>query len=200
MPPQPTITNWIRLVVHVQHENSIMLLIYNFRHNSGTISETSLIELCQSFWATHGGRIAGLMTASYSFILVEATDREVAGGAYGSFVPTTNTIGTKTGDALPSNVALCISYRTGFAGRSRRGRQFMFGFNDGDFVGSNVTGANVLLLGNYAQALISGAIPGTLNVTLCVASIKDLALYPINGYVINSAGDSQRRRLPGRGF
>jgi len=200
MPPQPVITNWIRLVVHVRHENSTMLLIYNLRHNSGTISETTLIELCQQFWATHGGRIAGLMATSYSFILVEATDREVVGGAYGSFVPTTNQAGTKSGDALPSNVAACLSWRTGFAGRSKRGRQYLFGFNDGDFTGSTLTGANVVLITQYAQALISTVAPGSLNTTLCVASIKDLALYPINGFVLDSAGDSQRRRLPGRGF
>jgi len=200
MPPQPVIEDWIKLQVHVRHENSTMLLTYNFRHNSGTISETSLIELCTNFWTSHGSRIAALFVNTYSFILVEATDRSVVGGAYGSFVPTSPNIGTKVGDALPANVASCISLRTGFAGRAKRGRQFMFGFQDGDFNGSTLIGAAVIQLTQYIQAIINTVIPGTLSLTYCVASIKNLELIPINGFVLDSAADSQRRRLPGRGY
>lgn len=200
MPPQPYIDDWIRLVVHVRHENSTMLLIYNFKHISGTISETTLTEMCQQFWATHGARIAALMASSYSFILVEATDRDHIGGAYGSFVPTTNVVGAKANDALPANVASCISFKTGLAGRSYRGRQYFFGWVDGDFTGSTLVGSNVVLLSQYAQALITTNNYGTISAELAVASIKLLDLIVINSYSLDSAGDSQRRRLPGRGF
>lgn len=200
MPPQPIIADWLRLVVHVAHEGNTMLYIYNYRHDSGEISESNLQQFCQQFWAQNGSRLAGWSANTYTFTLVECTDRSAVGGAYGNYIPLTSTVGTASGDATPANVASCISLRTGRSGRSFHGRQYAFGFTDSHLTGSNITGGIVASLGTYAQGLISYAFPGPITATLCVASIKHLALYPINGFALDAIADSQRRRLPGRGY
>lgn len=200
MPPQPYINNWLRLVVHVAHEGNTMLYIYNYRHDSGTLSETALQTFCQQWWAQNGARLAAWHANTYTFTLVECTDRSAEGGFYGNYIPTTSTVGTALGDAAPANVACCISLRTGHSGRSYHGRQYTFGFVDGHFTGSTISGAILALLGTYAQGLISFTFPGPILATYVVASIKNMALYAINAFALDAIADSQRRRLPGRGY
>lgn len=200
MPPQPYLTDWIVLRVHILHLGNNMLLTYNYKRTSGTPSESSMQALCQQFWAQNGARLAGLMATTYSFILVDATDRSAEGGAYGSYIPLTNTVGTKTGDAIPANVAHCISLKTGKSGRSFHGRQYMCGWVDADYTNDNLTSPNQIALANYIQGVIGYAFPGPLQATYCVMSLKNLELTPINGFAMDSVADSQRRRLTGRGY
>jgi len=200
MPPQPYIDRWIRLAVRLTQANQNLIYAYNYLGPVGRPTEASLTALCSSFWTNFGATIASMHGIQTVAVLVEATDRYDEGGAYGSFVPITNVSGTKAGDALPANCAICVSWKTGLSGRSYHGRSYIGGLVDNDMVGSVITGANITLLSNWAQAMITYAGPISCPVDLCVASIKHLSLQSINGYAMDSIGDSQRRRLPGRGF
>jgi len=200
MPPQPYIDRWIRLEVRVAHETSQYILGFNLLGPVGRPTEAQLISLCSGFWTNFGSRLASLMTSQFIFVLVAATDRYSPGGAYGSFVPIADAQGTKTTDATPANVAQVITWKTGLSGRSYHGRTYMMGFADVDYTQSFITSPNITSLSNFAQTVITWAGVVGCAVDVCVASIKHLSLQPINGYVIDAAADSQRRRLPGRGF
>jgi hypothetical protein len=121
--------------------------------------------------------------------------------------------GEVSGDILPNNSSVCVSFRTGFSGRSRRGRNYVPGIPIGARDGVNtITQAYATAVTEAYTALIdsevvsnaiwviasrfSGVdpdtkrpIPRTEGVTTGVSAVvvTDLIL------------DSQRRRLPGRG-
>jgi len=200
MPPQPYIDQWIRLAVRGVHETNNFIYGFNLRGPVGRPTEAQLIGLCSNFWTNFGAQLAALHGTQFIFTNVEATDRYDTGGAYGNFVPVVNAIGTKATDAVPANVAHVISWNTGLSGRSYQGRTYLTGWTDVDYTQSILSSANITLLSNLAQSLITWAGPIGTAVDFVVASIKLLSLQSINGYTIDNVADSQRRRLPGRGF
>jgi len=200
MPPQPYIDRWILLRVRGVHESNNFMYTFNLLGPIGRPTEAQLINLCTSFWTNFGAQLAGMHGTQFSFALVEATDRYAAGGAYGSYVPLANNVGTVAGDATPANVALCISWKTGLSGRSYHGRTYVTGFVDADFTQSIVGSAKITAWSNFAQAIITWAGGVGIATDFVIASIKHLTLQAVNGYVIDNVADSQRRRLPGRGF
>jgi len=140
------------------------------------------------------------MSNQYTLVLVEATDRYDILGAYGSYTPPVLPTGSKAGDPLPANTACVISLKTGLSGRTAHGRLYAFGFVDGDATGSYITSGNIVSLSNLASAMLAWAGGTGIAVDYCVLSLKDEALRPINGYSVDNVVDSQRRRLPGRGY
>lgn len=141
------------------------------------------------------------------------TLREIYGkvmiaGAAPEYTETTGlpSAGTKVGASQPNNVSLAISFRTGFAGRSFRGRNYIIGLVEGD-VTNNQVGAAVLNAWQtaYQQLLPAG---GYLNfgVWSVYSQFTNGDLRPtgvatsiIAAVFTNDIVDSQRRRLPGRG-
>jgi len=200
MPPQPVIPKWIRTVLHVTHETSAMMFPINFQYTGGasSISESLLSDLNNHVLANLIPGIQALMSNSYVYTNLDSTDRSIVGGAYSNLVLAI-TGGITTGDPLPSNCADVISWRTGLSGRSNRGRTYTFGATDAQATGSIWTSGYTTLVGNLAASLVAYVGPLTCPVTTAVASVKDLEMKPITGYIIDSFVDSQRRRLPGRG-
>lgn len=114
--------------------------------------------------------------------------------------------GTKVGTALPNNVTHAISFRTGFSGRSRRGRNFIIGLVETDVTRNQVAAGVVTLWTAAYRELLPGAgnIPTAIWVVYSQYSNKVLRTTglatPVNNVVFtNDVVDSQRRRLPGRG-
>jgi len=132
--------------------------------------------------------------------LVEA--RQVTGGtavAQRSY-DTSNGIGTRTGsDTLPLQAAAIITWRTGLAGRSRRGRTYMPSTVEGDVGqagGIGVTYAG--LLDNFATDLLLMQEPVTLNEwQLHVWSPTLNAATRVTEYVIRPYLGTQRSRRSG---
>jgi len=177
-----------------------MIIGLNFTGPAGRPSEAGLISLCSSIYTNLWPAVQGMMATSYQLTMIEATDRYAVGGAYGSFTPAVPVYGTKAGDPLPANVASVVTWLTGLAGRRARGRTFMFGWTDSDFIGSTLISAGLVALSNWASTCISYAGAVGVAVDFSVLSLKDMVLRPVNGYRIDVVADSQRRRLPGRGF
>ncbi|AXH78722.1 MAG: hypothetical protein [Circular genetic element sp.] len=200
MPPQPYVPRWIKVNLKFSHEGSTMLFGLNFIGPVGRPTEAQLITLCTSIVTNIWPGMQAYMSAGYQLIMVEATDRYDVGGAYGSYTPPTPQLGTAAGDSLPANVALCISWKTGLSGRTAHGRSYAFGFVDTHFTGSAAVSALIVQLANLAQTLITYGGGIGIAVDYGVLSLKDDLLRPINGYAIDSIADSQRRRLPGRGY
>lgn len=126
---------------------------------------------------------------------------------------TGSVVGGATIEAAPNNVAACISFRTGFAGRSFRGRNYVPGIPN-DQVNLNTLEPDWMLAVKAAYDLLlpaGTALPGGWEwVIVSRFSGVDVNGNPIPRTVAtvtlvvstlftNAIVDSQRRRLPGRG-
>jgi hypothetical protein len=98
-------------------------------------------------------------------------------------------------------VALVVSKRTGLSGRSNRGRMYTFGWVDTDAFGSIFGSTAVQQATAFCAAIAAFHNTGfSPTVNWVVVSYKNLALRVINSIVTDGYGDSQRRRLPTRGY
>lgn len=106
--------------------------------------------------------------------------------------------GTRAGTTFPNNVTVAVSWRTGFAGRSNRGRTFHIGLMEDMVLGNAVTAANLTSLQSIYDALRTAI--GNVEVGgfshLVVASRKLQSTQVITSCQIDPFVDSQRRRLP----
>lgn len=107
---------------------------------------------------------------------------------------------------LPGNVTLAISFRTGFAGRSRRGRLYHVGLTETGVVGDKlVAGVQAGMQAAYAGMFsdIATALPGTEHVVVSYCSDGDwrtnALVTPVLTYSVDDTIDSMRKRLLGRG-
>lgn len=150
---------------------------------------------------------APVLPADVNLREVVTTDMSVQNGAQFTYAPDTTTVGGLGGFALPNEVSLCVSLRSGVRGRSARGRWFMLGLTDAVITGTNsVTPAHA---SNCAASLnaLRTAIEGLGYVIVIVSYITNLEPRPggpvyfvvTNALVVDNVVDSQRRRKPGIG-
>jgi hypothetical protein len=155
-----------------------------------------------------------LPALSEAIQLIELIARllDTASSLTASYVPATPPTGEVAGDPAPNNVTYTISFKTGLAGRSFRGRNYVAGLPDAAVIGNTINGSTrTALLAFYsgltALAASNGAtwvvvsrysgvdpttgdpIPRVTGVTTPVSSVG----------TFDTTVDSQRRRLPGRG-
>lgn len=182
-----------------------------FLRTGSTIGATDLQNLANDLMTYWGSGPASLLSSDVTFRYVLARDFTFAEGfeAVGASV---EVVGT-AGDAMPNNVALAFSLRTGLAGRANRGRIYIAGIPRSAVVENSVSAA-----GFAADMLISlGGMVGLDTVspgwTWGVAHRRQTVtpgeppvwLNPgiinpiVNVTLTDDTVDSQRRRLPGRG-
>lgn len=114
-------------------------------------------------------------------------------------------VGALTEEALPNNIALCVSFRTNGRGRSSRGRNYVPGVTDNNIVHNEFASAWADAVVTAYAAMASdvqaldwehGVLSRILNGVDRVAGL----FQPVISYtVLDYIADSQRRRLPGRG-
>lgn len=113
--------------------------------------------------------------------------------------------GTRGGNAMPNNVALCISFRTAKRGRAHRGRNYVFAMAEDDVSNNNFT--TTYLSGVQAAYISMNSGLGALGTDWVVVSRFFAgsprpagAATPVTSVgFFDGVVDSQRRRLPGRG-
>jgi len=111
-----------------------------------------------------------------------------------------------TSPALPSNVTLSISFKTGVTGRSNRGRMFWLQLAEGQVVANEVGVVFISTLHTKIVAFFEAIETGTDTLHAVVSYCNggawrsEASVLPVEDYVIvDNIVDSQRRRLPGRG-
>jgi len=156
-----------------------------------------------TYWQTN---MLNLQHNTLKFVACEVKRLGAPADLTGTVIPTGTVNGGQTGDCLPNNVSIAISFFTGMSGKSFRGRNYWAGIPELQCVG-NVIGDTYL--GNI-QTAYSGMV-GVDNVstgwTWCVYSRVSGGADRVTGLPTNISGcgfvdnivDSQRRRLPGRG-
>lgn len=124
------------------------------------------------------------------------------GVTYGTGLPIA---GTNASPALPNNVALCITKRTGLRGRAYRGRLYHYPLVEAVVINNKVDAAVAVTYVNAWKTFLSFAITGDepnmvvvsrqLNNVPRTTGVATLVLDMTTDALV----DSQRRRLPGRG-
>lgn len=175
---------------HVQHES---------QPTQGMISAVN--DVIISWWNTD---LAPLISDEVSGVSVIGTDMTEQFGTQFTTPFPANSEGDVVVASLPSGTSLAISWRTGRSGRSYRGRTFHVGLTEGFVEGNEITTTHrdALYLA-YTALLTDLATEGT---PMVVASrfsnnaprTTGIATV-VTSLVIDTAIDSQRRRLAGRG-
>jgi len=116
--------------------------------------------------------------------------------------------GSLVGDALPLNVAACVTFATGRAGRSGRGRYYLGALAENASSGSRFTVPFVAAVNSAfasLRVLPIGSVGSSYSLVVYstefnkIPRAAGLASLVSSCYLRDSIIDSQRRRLPGRG-
>lgn len=161
-----------------------------------------LAALVRAWWFDN---IMPLLSADYVFREVAAVDLSTEGGATAFDTAETGTGGGAASGAFPGNVAIAVSLRTGLAGRSFRGRNYLSGLPpsavigntlDNDFRTGYATGYAALLDllsdTDFVWGVVSRVTAGLPRVAGIITAITSVI-------IVDAFVDSQRRRLSGRG-
>jgi hypothetical protein len=172
----------------------------------------SLVELATEVKSWWDASYAGLVTTGVTLREVVCTDMTTDTGAVGS-VSGAGSVGTVGGTKMPSNVSLAVSFRTASRGRSFRGRNYLVGLSNSQIEQPNTAASDyieavIAAYNDFMSAIdtagwtwvvasrFSGVDPDTKQPIPREAGVTT----PIVTVVVtDTAIDSQRRRLPGRG-
>jgi len=112
-------------------------------------------------------------------------------------------VGTAEITPLPNNVTIAVSFRTGFTGRSRRGRLYHIGLGEQYVLDNNVTAIiAAAILGAYGD-MLTGIATTTSSDHVIVSYCGDgdwrtnALITPVTSYTMtDTTVDTQRKRLP----
>lgn len=96
-----------------------------FEISGGGITPVNLADLAAAVDSWASGSLAPLLSEDWTYERTDAIDLTTQTGFVSTFA--SPVVGGVEGEAAPNNVACCISIRTGNAGRSFRGRNFVPG-------------------------------------------------------------------------
>jgi hypothetical protein len=197
-----------RMLLDSQHiENTLW-----FRREAGVLpaNMSTLIDAVSDWWTAHMAPLTPNVVLLTEFV---ATDMTVADSFQVSLAPLGGIPGSVASPALPNNVSLAVSFRTGLRGRSFRGRNYVSALweagVDGNTVGPTIVAA---FQAAYEELITDTGIAGTGYVWGVASRFSGVTVdhhpiprstglfTPISGVVVvDPTVDSMRRRLPGRG-
>jgi len=204
MPFQPA-PDIAKVVMTFSQGGQVAQNIYHV-HTSNTWTEETLQDLAQLFynwWDDHIQPICSTAVSLESIVVRDLSEE------FGTEVTDTGSYplpGLLDSPVLPFNSTPVISWRTGLAGRSTRGRTYHVGLSEAQASGGLLeTAAQTALLAAYDALrtdIIADSEPWTLRVLSRVqggTTLPEAIGYEILSTIVDEALDSQRRRLPGRG-
>jgi len=195
--PTPIIPNAVKVTVKGELFGQLNMNVWHVR----TAGLPNFIEL---------GIINGIFQVGYAELMAPLsaayTINEITSVYIGDADSPENTLvinppqagGQAAAPSSPSNVCLCVSLRSGFGGRSNRGRKYFSGIPEGQ-VADNI----------IAEVVCTGVIDGVISLIaalqdnatpMAIASYTNLTLVDVvTALCVDFFVDSQRRRLTGRG-
>jgi hypothetical protein len=180
-------------VINIYHTTSALPV--------NTTNLTALANIFISWWQNSQRQN---FSNQMSLLTVTTTDIRVDNGLQQVVPVTVNNAGTLAAAPAPNNIAVVMSWRTGFSGRSFRGRTYHAGILNTE-VSDNListTLANNLLAD--ATTLLSDLVTGGHNLVVFSQFADGSPRVTgvgtaINQAIIDTRIDTQRRRLPGTG-
>jgi len=198
----PFLTGTVKIVVEITFNGKVNVNVHFATKQGGaSVDPTDLVPLADAVYEAYNGNWQVVAAQDAAVSQITAINWEAPNGRQGFTSLSVPFSGGINSDALPQNVALVVSNRTNFTGRSRRGRTYYTGMQE-DSVDNNTAnaalmsadlgtsveiGANVALVG-YDHVVYSLYADGAPRVTPSAVRISE--------YTINARVDTQRRRLP----
>jgi len=200
-----------RLAMRWQHVTSgdDVVNVWHFQQNSLLILDTPAEDLLQAFTEEVITLYSGLTSPLYLLDLI--TVRQITGGIE-IFEIGASTLGERgtTATGLPGQVACVVSWRTGLAGRRRRGRTYMppaaeEDLNAGRWIAGYVAGVT-----NFGNGMVTGMATATIghaswlfgvwSVPQTVPPPDPPTLFtPITSFIIDPVPGTMRSRRVGSG-
>lgn len=182
-----------QIVVNVYHVTSPLPV--------NTTNIDALVEIFRAWWEES---LAPTSNVELQLVRIVATDIRIENGQQVILDISPPAPGELPQQGTPNQVALVASWRTGFSGRSFRGRTYFAGLQNTEIVDNDVTNVRLTALGASFASLVTRLDAGDFD--LVVASYRALGVprltavaTPVTNVVMDSRVDTQRRRLPGSG-
>jgi hypothetical protein len=166
----------------------------------------ALAASMESWWETNARPI---LPPEYSYREVYVVDQTSATAPTATSSAASGWVGTRTfGGPMPNNASIAVSFRSLLRGRAYRGRNYWPLLNKNDVAGNLVSQPFVNLITLLYDLLLpfGGATPSGWEWVVVSRTLNKLPraqgiATPVTDVLITDRTvDSQRRRLPGRGF
>lgn len=174
--------------------------------NSDGFSPVELDDLAEAVYTWWHDSLAAVQSTDVKFSEVLVRSLDFAQPYEGSFTPPSAATGSIATEAMPGNVTLSVSFRSGATGRSNRGRNYMVGIPRSQVEGAIAdAGYGDDVVAAYTALLGEGALPAGWQWVIVSRFLDKVQRDPGVTIAVNSVRlvdlivDSQRRRLPGRG-
>lgn len=198
----PYLEGTIKIVVEITLNGKVTINVH-FAHiqGGGPVAPTDNVKLADAVWGAYDVSWATESSDEAAVTQIEAINWEAAEGRIGFTSEALPINGEVIGDALPNNVAAVVSNRTSFTGRSKRGRTYYTGLEEGKVGGNNMNVSVQLTLLACSQAIGDNLdVEGFDHVVYSLyqdgAPRSTPSQVKITDYEINERVDTQRRRLP----
>lgn len=196
--------NVMKVALELVQDSQLMALTFNFLKGSAVVpADLSAMATAMATWYTTYLKPQLVNTCSLTGVRV--TDQTNL-SAPSFFLPISPPeAGTLAGTPEPNNVAVVVTERTNFRGRSYRGRNYVPGQGQNQQVSPTIIalGQATALAGAWAQLSTVETATSTLHVVVSRyangAPRLSAVMSEITSYTVDQKYDSQRRRLAGRG-
>lgn len=185
------------------HDQLIENTLYFQKTGLGAADPVPLANALLVWWnASYAAPLSSELSLREIY-LTDLTRQDAA--TYTQAAPTPHPVGGDLDVAVPTNCALCVSFRSAARGRSARGRNYVPGLGEASVNQSRVSQTKVDAVKAAYQGLFTalGGLPWTwVIVSRFTAGAPRPAgvVYPVTSVtIVDNVIDSQRRRLPGRG-
>lgn len=155
-----------------------------------------------TWWSTN---LAPILSNNITLRAVRSTNLSSLTGSVVETAPSSTLTGAIAVESLPNNVAVVVTEHTANRGRSYRGRKYQAGIpsdeatSPTEIAGSDLAALVAAWTTLIAQAVADGIVLAVLSTFTNKAQRAAGVLTPITSMSANTAFDSQRRRLAGRG-
>lgn len=175
-----------------------LYFLYTTEPTTSNLNTTA--TLIYNIWANNAAPFA---PSTVRLNEVKAMSLDSPGAPVGGYTPSTPSTGADLGASAPNQDTISVSFRTGFAGRSRRGRNYWIGLLKANITNNRLDPAVMgAIIDYYNEFLPSSGI-----FTNCVWGVYSrfanktprlIGLFtPINQVLfVNNVIDSQRNRMP----
>lgn len=177
----------------------------SFAFGGSEITLTVLNTLATSLAGWVVDEVLPLMPQALTFRDIFATDLSVEGGEQGSYIAPAGEIGANTNAPMTNNTTFTLTFKTGRAGKSNRGRNYVPALARNVVTNNAISSAFAGQLREAWAAMPTYLPPSTWTWVVLSRVENKLEREEAVGIPITAVAfadlttDSQRRRLPGRG-
>jgi len=191
-------------VINYSNDAGFMANVLNF-HKTGGYTQTDIDALATAVDDEVATNFLPLINVSTTYVNTHVRGLESAVDLE-SIVDTGTDVGSASGTSMPNNATFVLSFRTGFTGRSARGRMYVPPMGDSALTTANVVNSTfrnawLTAIGSlFSAAAIAGWDAVVISRQNAGVPLSPAVAREITQIVVTDDNiDSQRRRLKGRG-